>query len=176
MPIKNKKWKNILMLLCGFTVIILLFEILPRALNTLSLTSEWIEQSDQIEMLGKIDARINMITKQNAELKASIGSIVSDYEDNQKISSVLSLFDEIAPNRNVNIEIVKPLEIIKRDNLWLQPIDMTITAMYENFYNFIRFLENSQKVVLVKEITLKNENSVNGKIKINTTFEVYLNL
>ena len=176
MPIKNKKWKNIILLLCGFTIVVLLFEIFPRALGTFSLASEWMEQSDQIERLGEIETRIEMVSKENSSLKEDISSIVSDYEDNQKISSVLSLLDEIANGTNVNIEAIKPQAIVKRDNLWLQPIDMTITSKYENFYNFIRFLESSQKVVLVKDIYLKHENSVTGMLNINTKLEVYLNL
>ncbi|MGD8782119.1 MAG: type 4a pilus biogenesis protein PilO [Ignavibacteria bacterium] len=176
MPIKIPKWRNLVSLILLFTFVVLIFEVFPGIISNFNLVLEWIEQSNRIDKMSEVENELQTVTKRNSKLKGKISSIVSDYEDSRNASSILSMVDEIASKSNVDIETIKPQKIIKRDNLWLQSIKVDLTSKYENYYNFIRLLEHSQKVVLIKEIFIEHENSINGNLQISTKLEVYLNL
>ena len=176
MPIKTPKWRNMVILILCFTMLVVVFEVFPGILNNADLVFEWIEQSSQIDKSDEIENRLTGVKQQNSQLKSYINNIVSNYEEAQNSSSILKMLDEIATRSKVDIEIIKPKTIIQRDNLWLQPIDIVLTSQYENYYNFIRFLENSQKVVLVKEIFIESGNSDGVELQISLKLEVYLNL
>ena len=90
MPIKNPKWRNLFLLVLGFTIIVIFFEVIPRILNDITLISDWIEQSNRIDRIGEVEKALEISKKENSRLRKNIGSIVSNYEDKQKISSVLS--------------------------------------------------------------------------------------
>jgi Tfp pilus assembly protein PilO len=176
MPIKTPKWRNMVILVLGFMAIVLFFEIVPRLMNTTSLVFDWIDQSRQIEQSDRVAKQLQLAKQKNSDVKGYINGIVSDYEESQNASSILQMLDEIAAKSKVNIATIKPRQIVQHDNLWLQPIEVELISKYENYYNFVRFLENSQKVVLIKEIFMERENSVNGSLQIRINLEVYLNL
>lgn len=176
MPIKNPKWRNLFLLVLGFTIIVIFFEVIPRILNDITLISDWIEQSNRIDRIGEVEKALEISKKENSRLRKNIGSIVSNYEDKQKISSVLSSIDNIAKKAKVSLDRIIPKEVSYRDNLLLQPIEIELTSQYENYYNFIRFLENSPKVIIVKEIAVHQLESGSKYLKIDTKLEVYLNL
>lgn len=176
MLINNNKWKNIILLVGGFTIVVILFEILPRLADTSSMFIDWIEQHNKIEQTGSIDLQIKDLTVKNNYLKKEITYYVSNYEENQQLSSILSLIDEISSKTNIIVESIKPGKIEKKNNLWLQPMNINLSGKYEDFYNFIKFLESSQKVVIIKSIQIKPENQAAGVLSINTNIEVYLNI
>ena len=86
MPIKNPKWRNLFLLVLGFTIIVIFFEVIPRILNDITLISDWIEQSNRIDRIGEVEKALEISKKENSRLRKNIGSIVSNYEDKQKYS------------------------------------------------------------------------------------------
>lgn len=176
MPIKDKKWRNVSIIMIGFTILVLLFEIIPRLFSTGKLVTQWLGQKNQIEKANEYDISIRTYSAYNNKLKKQISYFVSDYEENQNISSVLNLIDEISSKSEVKVESIKPGKIVKQNNLWLQPMDIYISGKYEGFYNFLRFIESAEKVIIPKEVIITNDDSNSGKLKVKIKLNVYLNL
>ena len=176
MPVKNKQWRNIISLTILLTVFIFMFEIIPHLTEVTSLFINWLNQSGQIEKLDEAEVKLRRVTAYNRNLSARISTIVSDYEENQKISNVLSFIDQIATGAKINIVSIKPGKIKKRNELWLQPIELTLLSNYEGFLNFVFMLENSPKVIIIKSIEIKPSRIIGERLKVNANIEVYLNL
>ncbi len=60
--------------------------------------------------------------------------------------------NKIANKSKINISSIKPRKLKSNENLWLQPIELEVYSNYEEVYNFIRFLENSEKVIVITEV------------------------
>ncbi|MBI1937422.1 MAG: type 4a pilus biogenesis protein PilO [Ignavibacteriales bacterium] len=176
MLIKNKKWKNIIFLSIACVSIIFLFEIAPRIYNVAGLTIDLIVQKYKIDSNKENDELISEYGVRNKALKRKIGRVVSDYERSRNISDILSFVDSAAQRTKVNIREIKPGKIIRNNNLWLQPVDINISARYENFYNYVRSLENSSKVMLIKKLTMISGESLGGSLDIKLHLEIYLNI
>lgn len=176
MQIKNKKWRNIILLTIICVGIIFLFEIAPRLYNLSDLALNLVIQKYRIDSNKEKDGVINEYTARNKMLKRKIGLVVSDYERNRNISDILSFVDSAAQKNKVSVREIKPAKIIKSNNLWLQPVDINISARYENFYNYVRTLENSSKVMLIKKLTMVSGESTGELLDIKLHLEIYLNI
>ncbi|MBN2571421.1 MAG: hypothetical protein JXA68_04780 [Ignavibacteriales bacterium] len=176
MLIKNKKWKNLILLNLIVLIIILLFEIIPRGIELGSLFFDLIAQSNQIDEIQTIDNSINELKLINNKIKNQIRQNVTDYKENENISSFYALLTIIAEQTNSSIKTINASEIKKVNNLWSQKLEITFETNFINFFNFIQELENSQKVILIKNIFIKQEKLLSNKLLITTNFEVYLNL
>ncbi len=176
MQIKNKKWKNINISIIVIIVLILFFEILPRIWDLGKTSIEFIENSKKLEKIDEVDSKLKELTIENRNLKAVMNKIVSNYEENKNISSTMRYLNDISNKSHISISSIKPLKLNKRENLWLQPIEIEFYSNYEQLYNFIRFLEYSKKVMLITEITVVPKIITHNKLKVITKIDVYLNL
>ncbi|MFO7445406.1 MAG: type 4a pilus biogenesis protein PilO [Ignavibacteriaceae bacterium] len=176
MLIRNKKWKNYMVLSAGFTILVILFEILPGYNNLISMGIELYNRGAEIEKGEKNIVRENNLTLENKQLRQQINSLISNYEENQRISSIISFLDEAAFGKGVDIASIKPGKIVKKDSLWLQPMEVNLDSDYEGLYNFVRHLEKSSKVVLIKELDFIPKAPLNDSLRITANLEVYLNL
>jgi len=166
MKIKSKKWKNINLGIIAFTVVIILFEFIPRIMDLGTQTFSWISDKIKLEETSDIDAKLMEQSVKNKNLKSQMKQIVSDYEGDKNISTVMQYLNDIANKSNIHISSIKALKLKKDDRLWLQPVEIEFTSNYEQLFNFSRFIEHSSKVILVNK--LKSEPEVITKGKLNT--------
>lgn len=176
MKIKNKKWNNINLGIIAFTVVIILFEFIPRIMDLSSQTLGWISDTIKLEETSDIDAKLIEQSVRNKNLKSQMKQVVSEYEDDKNISTVMEYLNDIASKSNINISSIKALKLKKDNRLWLQPVEIEFTSSYEQLYNFTRFIEHSSKVILVNKLVTKPEVITKGKLTSNLLVDVYLNL
>jgi hypothetical protein len=176
MPIKNKKWRNITWAVLLLNGAIFFFEIIPRAGVLLDLYLQWQDQSELLDSELESGYKLQYAEKLNALLKTKIGSIVSEYDETVKVSSVIKSVDNVAEMTRTEILTLRPQPIEKKENLWLQPIEIILTGSYENFYNLIRYIELSEKVVLVKAFEMQPAELLKPELQIKLRVHVYLNM
>ena len=111
----------------------------------------------------------------NKNLKKEINQVVSNYEENKNLSSVLSFLDEAAKESKVKFTSIRQRKL-RKDNLWMQPIEVNISSSYGNIYNFTRYLESSSKVAVLKELSFKPEEMLKPELEMKAEIEFYLNL
>lgn len=176
MPIKNKKWRNIIWLVILLNGAILIFEIIPRFGVLLDLYMQWQDQSELLDSELESGYRLQYAEKLNKLLKKRISSIVSEYDETVKVSSVIKSVDYVAEITRTEILTLRPQPIEKKENLWLQPIEIILTGSFENFYNLIRYIELSEKVVIVKAFEMQPAKLLKPELQIKLTVHVYLNM
>ena len=176
MKFRNSKWRNLVILAVSFFVLILFAEVIPRSGDIIVNISEWITQSNKIGNLKETENKLGILTIKNNKLKSQINSIVSDYDEYRNISSVLNELNTIVAENNVKLINIHPESIVKKNNLWLQPMEINVESGYNELYNFVRTLEFSNKVIVVKDIHIIPGKMQSSNLKSTIRIEVYLNL
>lgn len=176
MKIKNKKWKNINIGIISFTLFITLFEFIPRIMYLGSSTFEWISDTIRLEETNDIENNLIEQSINNKTLKSQLKQVVSTYEDDKNISTVMQYLNNIASESNITISSIKALKLKQNERLWIQPVEIEFSSSYEQLYNFTRFLEKSSKVILVNKLNSEPEVITRQKLNTRLLLDVYLNL
>lgn len=176
MQIKNKRWKLIISATFGFTIVIIFFDLLPRYSALLNQAAARFDKRNSAGSLVKNQEKLRLLRIENQNLRRNINNIVTDYKENKNLSSVLTFLDEKAAESYIKLRDIKPGELKRQNNLWLQPIELNLNSNYENIYNYLRFLEGSNNVILITELSMKPANRSNDSLNIKAHLEVYLNL
>lgn len=176
MQIKNKKWMNIILLsLYGF-IIIFTFEIIPRLSILGSLSYKWISNTLFYGSSDSIEQKVKEKTLLNSELKSGISLIVSNYKKNHNISDVICMLDTISSKCKCHIMEIKPGNIIKKDHLWSQPVELNLISSYVGFYNYLLMLEDFPKVIVIKSLSITPIKQFSDTLNIKANLEIYLNI
>ena len=96
MLINNKKWRNYIILSLAFAVLVIVFEIFPRYGNIASLAYDFYTRGVETDEAEKNTETESSLAAENKSLKQRISGQISAYEDNQRISSIISFLDEAA--------------------------------------------------------------------------------
>ena len=176
MLIKSKKWKNIIFLSLFLFVVVTFSDVIPDYSNLVSTGYDLFIQKRKIEESENNRLAIRELEIKNKNLKLEINRVVSNYEENKNLSSVLSFLDEAAKESKVKFTSIRPKKLEKKDNLWMQPVEVNISSSYGNIYNFTRYLESSSKVAVLKELSFKPEEMLKPKLEMKAEIEFYLNL
>jgi len=176
MIIKNKKWKNLITVTLLFTIAVLSFEIIPRFIDIIGLSVSLVEDSNKLNNIESIEENLVKTKVENKNLKLKMNKVVSDYKKDKNISDTMRNLNEIANRAKINISSINPQNLKKSDKLWLQSIELKFNSTYEQFFNFVCFLEHSQKVILLNEVNIKPKVIAKSKLDITAKIDVYLNL
>ena len=176
MLIANKKYKNLVLLSLLVTILLFLFEVIPTYSGLVSMTIDVFEQNSEIDRITENDNVLRELNRQIKLLKMQIYNNVSDYSEYRNLSTVINLLDSLSKESKINNIAINPGELKKENHLWLQPIEISLNAEYENIYNYIRFLENSSRIVKVQELIFKPLKPGSPKLSLKANIEVYLNL
>ena len=159
MPIKSKKWKNIIALSFFLFAVLIFSDIIPDYSNIAIIGYDLFIQKRKIE-----ESENNKQTIRELEIK------------NKNLSSVISFLDLAAKESKAKLTSIRPRKLEKKDNLWMQPVEINISSSYENIYNFTRYLESSSKVAVLNELNFKPEGILKPELKLKAEIEFYLNL
>jgi Tfp pilus assembly protein PilO len=176
MIIKDNKWRNLIILFCGLFLIAMIFEIIPDYTTLFTQVYNLIIQNNELSEGQKNKTMLNQILMKNEELKSRINSYVSSYNENTNVSTIITLLYNTANKCNISITAIRPSKIFKKNNLWLQPVDVDFSSNYENTFNFVKFIERSRKVIIVKQLSMVLSQEQKEGLDIEAKLDVYLNL
>ncbi len=174
--LKSNKWLNMFRMISGLFLLLLFFELYPRYSELVSDTWKlfiWQQANKEDE---QIRLNIQNINLQNTKLKADISSIISDYNEQRSISSIIGYIDSIATNNKLKLTSIKPEVITEERNLLRLPLLVVMEGVYDNLYKFTHEIENSPQVIIIKEMDVKSVYPSRQKVVMELNIEVYLNL
>lgn len=157
-------------------ILLILMEVYPQFEKIISLISISLEQSNTVLEAKSSEAILLNLQVEKKNLLTKMGNIVSSYDKELETSTLLTLLDSIALKSRTSITEILPHKLSQKDNLWLQPMELMLKGGFENIYNFVRFLENSEKVILINSIKLNPKKQKDSKLAAYLMIEVYLNI
>ena len=176
MQIKNKKWKNYIILTWVFFALIFLFEIIPDYSALFSDLFNMLNKNELKSDLKDCELKINSLNVEKQKLKSLISGSITDVDNNKDVSSVLSFLDDISERSRTNISMLKPGIISKSDNLCVLPIEIEMNAGYSGIYNYFNFLESSPKIVVIEGLEIKPKVLMTDTLTATANINIYLNL
>lgn len=176
MLINSKKWQFVVGTTLVLTVLVLLFDLSPRYLALWDKVGAYYNSVNNMNSLPQLKANLKEIKFENSQLHNNINNLISDYKENKNLSSVLEYLDKNARRSKIKITEIIPGKLRERNNLWLLPIQVEMSTKYENIYNFVRLLENSNKVVLINQLILTPIKDNADSLLVKSKLNVFLNL
>jgi|GEM_PF-3401289 Tfp pilus assembly protein PilO len=176
MKIKNKKWKNYIILTWVLFAMVFLFEIIPDYSALFSNLYDILNKNELKNDLNNCQMKINSLNIENQKLKSMISGSITDVDNNKDVSSVLSFLDDISQKSRANIAMLKPGVITKSDNLYVLPIEIEMNAGYCGIYNYFNFLESSSKIVTIQNLEIRSKVLLTDTLTAKADLNIYLNL
>lgn len=158
------------------TLIIIVFDLLPRYTDIAYYLFRNIENEKLREEVAESEILLQNLKSTNYDLKNRLETIVTDYDKHNQVSNILTLFNTMSKKSKVSILTMKPSTVKKENHLYKQNVILKVSSKYENLYNFLRFAENSNKVFLLKSMTILSDKKVSDSLETELLFEIYLNL
>ncbi|HZW40268.1 MAG TPA: type 4a pilus biogenesis protein PilO [Ignavibacteriaceae bacterium] len=164
----SKKWKNYFILYLLFFLFVLIVELLPRSWEFFNNVYTYYDIQDLDKEKQVLLSKNKLLKKENSYLNQSIINSVK-YNKETNLSSIISIIDDYSNRSGASIISIIPENLFEKENLRIQPIGIELSSDYEGLYNFIRYLEISQKVFSIKSINITpvpNPDSLNIKLKL----------
>lgn len=172
----HKKYSQRFYLITGITVILIFFEIIPRFVGLIESSLKVISSSSKLTKSQELERKYNALVAQNIYYKKLITSLVSDYEDEKRISDVYKILNEANLKSGTRLVELKSDEIRKKENLWYTDVEIILEGSYEGFYNLLNYIEQSPKTIKVVSIQMKKKGLKKTQIEANIKLTVYLNI
>ncbi|MFH0736280.1 MAG: type 4a pilus biogenesis protein PilO [bacterium] len=157
-------------------LLVVVIETLPRSISLISNYFQYLSQKSIVDNKSDTDTRLIEVQTKKSLLKESINKMVTNDDNDYRLSSIISLFNLYAEKSMVDILSLKPGKISKEGDLKVQRVELILNSNYEQLYNFVRFIENSEKVIRINEIIMEQSASSNQILEISFIADLYINL
>jgi hypothetical protein len=176
MFLRNTKWKRLATVFSIFMAFVFLFEIVPMFY---SISSHLFISIERKLFNGDVDENEKLLLTlqhKKSTISKKIDRLVLNTDRYMGISSIVATIDSLAKVCDVQIIDILPGNVNKSGNLDVQSVSVKMKCSYENFYNFVRFMEHSAKVIRFKEFILESPKNKSKYLSGSIVMDFYLNL
>lgn len=133
-----------------------------------------IEHKEQVlEKLGKATARNSDLLSANNEIAASIDAVEARLPDNKEVEVILEQVATIARESKLQLPKVRSGTPVPSARYMEQPLEMTISGDFDDFYGFLLKTEDLDRITRMPEIKIKKIDGVDGNIEASFTLSIY---
>jgi Tfp pilus assembly protein PilO len=175
MVIKNKKWKSYTIITAVFFAFIIVFEIAPDYSADFYSIGEFITSSNNKSELEKCETEILNLTKRNSALRNTLSANTDINNDKNDISSVINYLSIVSRKSYVENYSLRPAALEQKDGLWVLPINIEISGDYSIIYNYIRFIEMSPRIIVIRDLSITPKEKLKDDLLMKTNLEFYVN-
>lgn len=175
MLIKSKKWKNILIATIVLFALVVYTDILPALTDNASILWQTISANNEVKDIKLLEREYSELVLESKELMNKLNNRNASATGMQSLSHIITKLDLIAHESAVNITLIKPGAITKKESIVTQRIELGISGKYKNLYNCIKNIEDAKELVVLKEMSVKPKEALNDSLLIKAQLEVYLN-
>lgn len=133
-----------------------------------------IEHKEQmLEKLAAATSRNEDLKKVNEEIASGISLVESRLPDNKEVDVVLEQVATMARESRLSLPKVRSAKPVPAAAYMEQPLEMTITGDFDDFYSFLLRLEEMQRVTRMPELKVKKLDDVDGTMEAAFTLSIY---
>lgn len=133
-----------------------------------------IEHKEQVlEKLAAATARNDDLKKINDEIASGISLVESRLPDNKEVDVILEQVATLARDSRLSLPKVRSAKPVPSAGYMEQPLEMTITGDFDDFYAFMLELEELQRVTRMPELKVKKLDDVDGAMEASFTLSIY---
>jgi Tfp pilus assembly protein PilO len=176
MIIKNKKWKRFIYGFSAAFVLLFALDIFPSYYEAATDLVKWFDLRSSKENARDFDTRLKNSNTELTLLKARINSMLTKLSDSQKVSPYIEELNSFAASAKVSLASIKTQNLEKRDNLLVQPLELSLEGNYFQLFEFTKLIESTKRTFVIKNIIIKPGRIDESGITAVIILEIYLNL
>lgn len=127
-------------------------------------------------MLQKLEAATRQtadLARANEEIARGISMIESRLPTNKEVDVILEQVSDLARSSKLDIPRVKALDPVQSAKYMEQPLTMTITGNFDDFYSFLLKLERLDRITRLPDVKFERSDKVDGAMQATFTLSIY---
>ena len=169
----------------GFRELIFLFVLLamplssywfvfrPQNVEIAQARAEIEHKERMLEKLAQATARNDDLERANKEIADGIAMVESRLPNNKEVEVVLEQVATLARDSRLGLPKVRSGRPIPASKYMEQPLDMTITGDFDDFYSFMLQLEEMARITRMPDLKVKKLDDVDGNMEASFTLSIY---
>lgn len=126
-----------------------------------------------LEKLAQATARNDDLHRANQEIADGIAMVESRLPDNKEVEVVLEQVATLARESRLGLPKVRSAKPIPAAKYMEQPLDMTITGDFDDFYEFLLSVEALPRITRMPDLRVKKLDDVDGNMEASFTLSIY---
>ena len=169
--LKRKRWIILYYLAIGGFCLIGFFRILPDVLTAFDMQSMLSENNLLIEQAESIDMHMDEYEQQRTNLGSQLENMVLSQDREAQLSTILDKISSVAKEAKVQIQRIKPHQVMRKTSHSELPIDIVVASDYHALGRFLNRLETGQPVIKVRSFEIRSESMLSYRLdtQINVT-------
>jgi type IV pilus assembly protein PilO len=151
-------------LILGVAVVGYQYMIKPANTHLAEVKSRVDTKFAQLAKFQQATAAAEDLTKQLEQLQEAIGFFESRLPPKSQIHEVLEQVTVIAQKEGLKPKTIRTLTEKDNSGYIEQPLKMELEGNFNSFYSFLLELENLPRIMKIRELKLKKQNTDEGKI------------
>lgn len=127
-------------------------------------------------MLDKLSEATRLsadLERANSEISDRITTIESRLPSNKEVEVILEQVAEIARSSRLDLTRVKTSRPVPSSRYMEQPLEMTISGNFDNFYSFLLKVEQLDRITRMPDVQIKKIEAIDGSMEASFTLSIY---
>lgn len=126
-----------------------------------------------LEKLAEATSRNDDLERANADIAASIEMVESRLPTTKEVDVVLEQVATLARDSRLGLPKVRSSKPVPSSKYMEQPLEMTITGDFDDFYTFLLKLEELPRITRMPDLKVKKMDEVDGTMEASFTLSIY---
>lgn len=162
-----------LLVLIAMPVASYMFVFRPQNADIEAARKEIEHKEEMLEKLAKATARNDDLKKINDEIAAGISTVESRLPDNKEVDVILGQVSTAARDSRLALPKVRSANPVPSAKYMEQPLEMTATGDFDDFYRFLLTVEELDRITRVPDMKIKKTDEADGSIEASFTLSIY---
>lgn len=133
-----------------------------------------IEQKElMLNKLARATSQTADLERANREMAEGIQRIESRLPNNKEVDVILDQVAALARESKLELPRIKALKPLKSATYMEQPLEMSVSGDFDDFYNFLLRLEQLDRITRVPDMTIERSKDEDGSMEARFTLSIY---
>ena len=128
---------------------------------------------DMLDKLREATAKNEDLQTANQKIQKSISAIEARLPTNKEVEGIVRQVSDLAVESNLEPPMMKSDKPMKASLYMEQPLNMTITGDFKNFYEFLVRVEQLPRITRIPTMDIKRAEETDGHMKAAFTLSIY---
>jgi type IV pilus assembly protein PilO len=130
-------------------------------------------KKDMLDKLREATSRNDDLQKANLDIERSIDAIEARLPTNKEVDGIVRQVSDLAVESGLEPPLMKSDKPMKASLYMEQPLNMSITGDFRNFYEFLVRVEQLPRITRIPTMDIKRAEDIDGHMKAAFTLSIY---
>ena len=127
----------------------------------------------KLEALAAATSQTDDLEKENTEIAEEINVLESRLPNTKEVDVILQQVAQLARDSRLNLSKVKTAEPVPAARYMEQPLEMSISGDFKDFYSFLLSLEKLDRITRMPMLSIERSDDEDGAMNATFTLSIY---